>query len=389
MAANRLGGGELTRRLYRSSEGEYLINSTRTRLRDLVDLVREGGLTADGHIIVGQGLVDEVLSLKGSERRAYVGAVAGVAPYEARRAESLRRLEQTRENLAAAQIILSELEPRLRLLRRQANIAQNAMSAKADLAQALTWHYAREWSRLNTLRKTAVDSLASCEAEVSQTREAVARIEAERSRAHEENEAARRQRHAAREALLEAQYRARQTKDAHEAARDRLERVDRDLRQLRHTASELDGPSGSPAGNDGSNARLETLRDERDQLLARLAEARDQARLSQAEVQAQGDRRSQAQSLLAEVKTRLTKAESIAAGLETEQSSLATQVSQAETRLPDLREEIQAAELALQEGLRDIRVRRSRPRWQRSHCRTGGRDARRGSSAFGRCPKTT
>ena len=139
---------EVGRRLYRSAEGEYLINKERVRLRDVHDLVREGGLDSSGHTIVGQGMVDAVLSLRGIERRGYIASVAGIAPYEARRTEALHRLDQTRQNMVSAQIVLEEIEPRLRLLRRQANLAENAAVARSQLRDALTCHYRRRWNEV-------------------------------------------------------------------------------------------------------------------------------------------------------------------------------------------------------------------------------------------------
>ncbi|MEJ2606488.1 MAG: AAA family ATPase [Anaerolineales bacterium] len=110
----------ITRRAYRDGQNEYLINGQRVRLRDVTELLASSGLGQRTYTIIGQGLVDAALSLRAEERRRLFEEAAGIGLYRSRREEALRRLDKTRRNLERVQDILSELQPRLRSLKRQA-----------------------------------------------------------------------------------------------------------------------------------------------------------------------------------------------------------------------------------------------------------------------------
>ncbi|MGH3074575.1 MAG: AAA family ATPase, partial [Gaiellales bacterium] len=72
------GEVDLGRRLYRSGENEYLLNRQSVRLRDLVDLLDAGNLADNAFLFIGQGMVDQALSLRPEERRPLFEEAAGV-----------------------------------------------------------------------------------------------------------------------------------------------------------------------------------------------------------------------------------------------------------------------------------------------------------------------
>ena len=82
----------ITRRAFRSGESEYFINKSRVRLRDIQELISSVG---QSFMVVGQGLSDEILSLKPEERRTLFEEAAGIRPFYAQRDEALRRLGRT------------------------------------------------------------------------------------------------------------------------------------------------------------------------------------------------------------------------------------------------------------------------------------------------------
>jgi chromosome segregation protein len=83
---------EIGRRAHRSGENEYILNGQKVRLKDIADLLATSGLAERTYTIIGQGLVDQALSLRAEERRALFEEAAGINHYKARRAETLRRL---------------------------------------------------------------------------------------------------------------------------------------------------------------------------------------------------------------------------------------------------------------------------------------------------------
>ncbi len=124
---------EIGRRAYRDGSNEYLLNGNRVRLRDITDLLGHSGLAERTYTVIGQGLVDSALAQKPEERRALFEEAAGIVAYRARREDALRKLEETRQNLARVRDILSEVEPRLKQLERQAERARQHRALSAAL----------------------------------------------------------------------------------------------------------------------------------------------------------------------------------------------------------------------------------------------------------------
>lgn len=101
---------EVTRRMYRSGESEFLINNKKARLKDVRELFLDTGVGKDGYSIIGQGRIDEILSNKPEDRRAIFEEASGVSKYRYKKEESLRKLEKTEANLLRIKDILYEIE---------------------------------------------------------------------------------------------------------------------------------------------------------------------------------------------------------------------------------------------------------------------------------------
>lgn len=135
----------IARRAYRDGTNEYLINKQKVRLKDISELLAQSGLAERTYTIIGQGLVDAALSLRPEERRRFFEEAAGIGLFRSRREESINRLDTTRRNLERANDILSELEPRMRSLERQARRAEEFERVKADLQVLLKDWYGFHW----------------------------------------------------------------------------------------------------------------------------------------------------------------------------------------------------------------------------------------------------
>ena len=170
---------EMTRRAYRDGHNDYLLNSQHVRLRDLNELLAASGLSERTYTILGQGLVDASLALKADERRRLFEEAAGVGLYRVRREEALKRLENTERNLERVLDIMSELEPRLRSLERQAKRAIEYSRAQADLKVILREWYGYHWHRAQQELATAREAVKAQEARVNETREAHQKAQAE------------------------------------------------------------------------------------------------------------------------------------------------------------------------------------------------------------------
>ena len=68
-----------TRKLYRTGESEYYVNRQLSRLRNIVDYLREGGISKEGYTIIGQGKVAEILQSKPADRRGIFEEAVGIS----------------------------------------------------------------------------------------------------------------------------------------------------------------------------------------------------------------------------------------------------------------------------------------------------------------------
>ena len=123
----------VTRRVYRSGEGEYKINGAACRLRDIVDLFRDTGIGKDGYSLIGQGRIDEILSVKSEDRRQVFEEAAGIVKFKARKQDAQRRMDNTTANLNRVEDILAELEERVEPLREQSETAREYLALRDEL----------------------------------------------------------------------------------------------------------------------------------------------------------------------------------------------------------------------------------------------------------------
>ncbi len=123
----------VTRRYFRSGESEYYINKQSVRLRDVNELFMDTGLGREGYSIIGQGRIDEILSVKSSDRREIFEEAAGISRFRHRKEESERKLERTEENLVRINDKIAELELQVEPLRQQAETAKQFLIYRDEL----------------------------------------------------------------------------------------------------------------------------------------------------------------------------------------------------------------------------------------------------------------
>ncbi len=143
------------RRAYRSGENEYLINGSRVRLKDVMELLGASGLARRTYTVIGQGLVDQALSLRPEERRTLFEEAAGIAHYQSKRDEALRKLDETQRNLERARDILAEIGPRLRALQRQSERSQQYERLVGELRDLQRTWYGYHWGRAQVALRLA------------------------------------------------------------------------------------------------------------------------------------------------------------------------------------------------------------------------------------------
>ncbi|MDR0445805.1 MAG: chromosome segregation protein SMC [Oscillospiraceae bacterium] len=178
----------LTRRYYRSGESEYYMNRKQTRLRDITELLMDTGLGREGYSVIGQGKIDEILSVRSRERRDVFEEAVGISRYRRRREESERKLSQAEENLLRIGDKITELELTLEPLREQAEKAKRFLLLRDELRSLEVSLWAQSLINLR-------GELEKSDADIKTAEEAVTKAAAASERLYaeiEELEAARR-----------------------------------------------------------------------------------------------------------------------------------------------------------------------------------------------------
>ena len=110
----------ITRRVFRTGEGQYFLNRTPCRLRDIQRLFMDTGIGTTSYSVMAQGQIDAILSSRPEDRRAIFEEASGITRFRADRKEALRKLEATEQNLSRLDDVLHELRRQIGSLQRQA-----------------------------------------------------------------------------------------------------------------------------------------------------------------------------------------------------------------------------------------------------------------------------
>ena len=151
----------VTRRYYRSGDGEYYINKQSARLRDIHELFMDTGLGREGYSNIGQGRIDEILSLKSGDRREIFEEAAGISKYRHRKEETERKLAHTEDNLLRIGDKVSELELQLEPLKVQSEKARKYLELKDELKGVEVAVWMETLDKLSAAAKKAEEDYAS------------------------------------------------------------------------------------------------------------------------------------------------------------------------------------------------------------------------------------
>ena len=151
----------VTRRYYRSGDSEYYINRQSARLRDIHEMFMDTGLGKEGYSNIGQGRIDEILSLKSADRREIFEEAAGISKYRHRKEETERKLAHTEDNLLRIGDKVSELELQLEPLKQQSEKAKKYLEMKEELQGVEVAVWLDSLEKLSAAAKKAEEDYAS------------------------------------------------------------------------------------------------------------------------------------------------------------------------------------------------------------------------------------
>lgn len=122
----------ITRRYYRSGDSEYQINGVTCRLKDITNLFLDTGINSNSYAIIELKMIDELLNDKNNSRRDLFEEAAGISKFKSRKKETLRKLEDTDDDLDRVEDLLFEIEKNLKSLEKQAKQAANYFEIKKE-----------------------------------------------------------------------------------------------------------------------------------------------------------------------------------------------------------------------------------------------------------------
>ncbi len=291
---------EVGRRLYKNGEAEYLVNRSKVRLRDLQDVLAGAHLADNPFVVIGQGLVDQVLALRPADRRTVIEEAAGTRRLHLRREDALTRLKHAEIELIRVIDILREIGPRVATLTDQVAKWNEYEIVRADLRRrALRW-YRSSFGVTATQRNELVATLVGIDREIERLADTVAESEVVSVGTDEELRAAREEEERRRIAAA----------DAGSSEASLRERIAALAASLDAIAAERDRTRASlatlPAELSGLRGRRGTVDLEAAEAARRARESADAARTAEEEAS----------------RTRVALAEAQAARVETERAHL-------------------------------------------------------------------
>ncbi|HJW49621.1 MAG TPA: AAA family ATPase, partial [Candidatus Limnocylindria bacterium] len=286
---------EVGRRLFRNGEAEYLVNRSRVRLRDLQDLLAGANLADNPFVVIGQGLVDQILALRPADRRTVIEEAAGTRRLQMRREEALTRLKHADAEMVRVVDILREIGPRVELLREQAAKWNEYEQVRAELRRrALRW-YKASFGTTATTRADLAAKIVGVDREVERLTDYVSEGETVSAGSDEELQKAREEEELRRIAAGDAV-------NAEASIRERVAALQASLDAI---AAERDHTRSSLAALPAQLASLREQRQKVDEEAATAARrARDSADAARtAEVEASGTRIALAEARAARVES--------------------------------------------------------------------------------------
>ncbi|MFB3816519.1 MAG: chromosome segregation protein SMC [Candidatus Methylomirabilales bacterium] len=213
----------VTRRLYRSGESEYLLNKVPCRLRDITDLFIDTGLAGEPYALIEQGSIGSVVNARPADRRVLIEEAAGIMKYKTKKRAAVAKLEATEQNLLRIRDVIAEVERTRNSLKRQANKAERYRQLDQRATALKLYLKFREHAAL-------WDELQAVLARLQPERETLAGLRAGLQAGEAALEALR----------IDAVREEQAVSAAQEALYTLRGQIDRDEAELRHLADQLD-----------------------------------------------------------------------------------------------------------------------------------------------------
>lgn len=124
---------EMTRRLYKNGDSEYLLNKQPSRMKSLIHLLHGAGAGKEGYSIIGQGRIEQIMNSKPEDRRAIFEEATGILVFKDRKNDTERKLNYSKENLFTFMQTMNEVTRQLNPLKKAAEVAKKYNELSGEL----------------------------------------------------------------------------------------------------------------------------------------------------------------------------------------------------------------------------------------------------------------
>ena len=162
----------VSREISRDGNSTYGLNKSDVRAKDIIDFFARSRLGTRGLTIINQGSSDLFVRATPQERRFMIEEILGLKEYQLKKLEAERKLKNTALNLEKIRIMIEEVAPRLRTLKRQVSKYQTRDQKRDELANA-------EQNYFGTKATALKAALARTEADLAGLREGISAKQAE------------------------------------------------------------------------------------------------------------------------------------------------------------------------------------------------------------------
>lgn len=166
----------ISRKIYRDGTNQYYINGSEVRLRDVVELIAKAKLGLKGYTIINQGMADVILNASPLERKEIFEEALGLKEYQLKKKEALDKLGQTNANLKQAYVLMKEIEPHLKFLKKQVAKIEKRDEFLVQLRSLEKSYFIAQYGSIVEQKKTISQTLQELQEGIKKSRQEFNRI---------------------------------------------------------------------------------------------------------------------------------------------------------------------------------------------------------------------
>ena len=170
---------QVTRRLFRSGDSEYLLNGKLCRLRDIQELFMGTGLGPESYALIEQGRIGQILSSRPTDRRAIIEEAAGITKFKTKKRLAEARLEEAKLNLNRINDIFEEVTRQMNSLKRQASKAERYAKLREEMRAKLRVVLASKFVQLELESAELDEQINALSEAMRQRSESIQQLEVE------------------------------------------------------------------------------------------------------------------------------------------------------------------------------------------------------------------